>query len=36
MAAAERNMESFFQGFPSVGVLPADFALGFYSVISFF
>ena len=32
----ERDMESFFQGFPSVDALPADFALGFYSVTLFF
>ena len=35
MAAAERDMKLFFQGLPSVGALPADFALGSYSVTLF-
>ena len=35
MAAMECNMESFFQGLPSVDALPADFALGSHYVISF-
>ena len=36
MAATERDIKLFFQGFSSVGALPADFALGFYSITSFF
>ena len=36
VAAAERDMESFFQGLPSVGALPANFVLGSSSVTSSF